>query len=72
LYRLAGVVREGMDGKLQLSIEGQMPQYKCSTRAVIVPCGVSGMWSFAGTRAAAAKGVDTLVRLTPASRSVGL
>jgi hypothetical protein len=49
-----------------------MPKYECSTRAIIVLRAVSGMWLSAGTRGAAAKGVDTLVRLTPASRSLGL
>jgi hypothetical protein len=50
-----------------------MPQYECSTRALIVPRAVSGMWSSARwTRAAAAKGVVRLATLTPASLSFGL
>jgi hypothetical protein len=70
---LALVIRACTDAKLPISTEGQMPQYECSTRALIVPRAVSGMWSSARwTRAAAAKGVVRLATLTPASLSFGL
>jgi hypothetical protein len=60
------------DGRLPMSTEGQMAQDESCAIAAIVPREVPRMSFAAGTRAAAAKGVDRLARLTPTSWSFSL
>jgi hypothetical protein len=55
-----------------MSTEGQMAQDESCAIAAIVPREVPRMSFSAGTRAAAAKGVDRLARLTPTSWSFSL